>query len=1524
MLAASGQRNGHSFHDALRELGRLPTYPAIIPGQAGNPVELSYLHEPLWFLSRLESASVAYNVPVAWKLSGPLQVAALERSLEQIVRRHECLRTNFPLIDGKPAQCVSPTSPFALEVVDLTGAPESRREQEARRLIGEEIRRPFDLDSGPLFRAFLVRQTAEQHILLLHLHHIITDGVSVGTLVSELGALYRSFSIGMPHTLAPLPITYRDFTVWERQWLHGEMLERHLAYWQRQLEGVSVLELPADRARPPVQSFQGGTHYYKLRRPLTDALVALSRREGVTLFMTISAAFQALLHRYTEQDDIVVGFPIANRNRAELYPLLGHFVNTLPLRTDFSADPSFRELLKRVREATLWAYIHRDLPFGKLVEKLAPERNPGSNPFFQVMIDQAQSSWLKLELAGLNSEYLAVENGTSKFDLSLHCLTDAEQLSGWFEYSTDLFDRVTIERMAAHFELLLEGIVANPDQRVSTFPLLASAERRTLALDWQSTDADYPRKACIHHLFERQVERTPDAVAVETTDQQLTYSELNRKANQLAHYLAKLGVRRETLVGVCVSRSCEMVVSLLGILKAGAAYVPLDPAYPRERLAFMLKDAGIQVLLTQEPLAGTLPQHSATVVCLDRQQELIDKESEHNPAAEITPENLAYVIYTSGSTGQPKGVQALHRGAVNRFAWMWSEYPFEAQEVACVKTSLNFVDSVWEIFGPLLAGIRIVLIPDEKVKDPQRLIDALAAYQVTRFISVPSLLRVVLGAESDLQARLPHLKYWTTSGEALSIDLVRQFKQRLPQCLLINLYGSSEVAGDVTCCDSRDDAFSDRVLIGRPIANAKVYILDPNLDPAPIGLPGELYVGGAGLARGYLNRPEETAQRFIPNPFSGEEKDRLYRSGDRGRFRPDGSIEFLGRMDQQIKIRGFRVEPGEVESLLARHPGVKEAAVIARESSSGDPQLLAYIVPDRAYEEARAQASQADRLSHWREVWNETYQLESSCQEATFNISGWKSSYTGSAIPAEEMREWVNGTVDRILSLRPHYVLEIGCGSGLLLSRIAPHCAAYCGTDFSPVTLRLLEEQIAAWGLGQITLLPRSADEFADFEPGSFDTVVLNSVVQYFPGIQYLVRVIEGAVRVTKPGGSIFIGDVRNLSLLEAFCASVELPRAPAHMTLAKLQEAVRKRLAEEPELVIDPAFFPALRRHFPSVGHVELLPKRGACHNEMNRFRYDVVLRIGGSVDPAPQSNHHVDWQEQHMSLSRLREILHENPSESLLIANVPNRRVTMDTRTLDLIRNPDGLETVRDLRRALQELADFGVDPEQLWDLDPSYSSRVQLSIQNSDCCDVLLHRKTGLPVGDWGCARSDEERPWGSYANNPLRGAFALKLVPELREYLQERLPDYMMPAAFVTLEALPLTPNGKLNRRALPATDGSRPQLEQPYVEPRTSVERKIENLWREVLQIDRVGMNDNFFDLGGHSLLLVVVHGRMVEIFKHQVSIISLFQYPTISSLARHLSEETVEQRPLSRVGERVRQRKEALQRRQSLVQARFE
>ena len=907
-----------------------------------GPVPLSFPQDRLWFLNQFDADSSAYNVCRAVHIKGKLNRDALQKAVNDLVVRHEPLRTLFKWNDDSAVQEVLREFTLSVNTVDLTSLRGNQQEEEVWRLLRADSRRPFDLSSDLPVRASIIQCNEEEHWLLLVIHHIATDGWSMGILFKELSDLYESCSAGTPSPLVDLPVRYTDFARWQRECLREDVLEKDITYWKKCLAGASpVLAFPTDYPRPERQSLAGASEPIFFSESLTESLRVLSRRSGVSLFMTLLAALQVLLHRFTGETDICVGTAVANRPRVELEPLIGFFVNTLVLRTDLCGEPTFRELLERVREMALGAFAHQDLPFEKLIETLQPERSLKHSPLFQVMFILNNTASSSLRLPGASTQDFKIDNGTAKYDLTLSLSDAGSNLKGTLEYRTELFQPETIRRILGHYQVLLEAAVQNIDQSVSSLPILTEGERRRILIEWNDTKQEYPR-ACVHQIFEVQVGRMPDAVAVIDENASVTYAELNRRANQLAHHLMSLGVGSEALVGVCLERSVHAFVALLGILKAGAAYLPLDPSYPMDRLAFMLEDSGASVLLTQSELMARLPLSAANVVCIGRDSAAIARHSTENPVRAVGQENLLYVIYTSGSTGKPKGVMATHRATINRLNWMWTKYPFEMEETACQKTSLGFVDSVWEIFGALLKGVPTVVIRDEVVKDPRTLVETLAAARVTRIVLVPSLLEAMLEAVPNLSQQLARLKYCVSSGEAISSNLANHFRKSLPECVLLNLYGSTEVAGDATCYEVMKDVSVSSVPVGRPIANTHIHILDRHLEPVPIGVPGELHVGGDGLARGYQNRPDVTSEKFIAIPFCQEAGTRFYKTGDLARYRPDGEIEFLGRQDDQVKIRGFRIELGEIEALLGKHPAVKTAAVVVREESPGDKRLVAY------------------------------------------------------------------------------------------------------------------------------------------------------------------------------------------------------------------------------------------------------------------------------------------------------------------------------------------------------------------------------------------------------------------------------------------------------------------------------------------------------------------------------------------------------------------------------------------------------
>ncbi|MES2940789.1 MAG: amino acid adenylation domain-containing protein [Pseudomonadota bacterium] len=1466
----------------LRTMGghSLPALQAIARAGADADVErpASFAQQRLWFLDQFESGGNAfYNIPIGVRMRGVLDVPALDRTLNEVVRRHEALRTTFATLDGVPVQVIASVLVLALPLHDLVGLPAGEREARAQWLAQEEAGTPFDLATGPLIRASLVRLAAHEHMLLFTVHHIVSDGWSMGVLVREVAALYGAFIRGLPSPLPPPAIQYADFARWQRQWLRGEVLDAQLGYWREQLRGIpTLLALPTDRPRPAVQRYLGARFGFTIDADLAAGLRALGQAHQATLFMVLASAFDILLWRYTGQDDLCVGTPIANRNRAETEGLIGFFVNTLVLRTQVDRRQSFVQLLGQVRERALAAYAHQDVPFEHLVEAFNPERSTSHAPLFQVMLALQNMPVQALELPGMALEIVHADNATSKFDLTLNVIDGKGALAANFEYNTDLFDGDTVGRMARHFSGLLRAILARPGLPVGDLPLLDAEETARLLVEWNATDHPHPAVEGIHRLFEEQAARTPDALALTFQDQRLTYAELNARANQLAHHLRAQGVGAEVLVGLCVEPGLDLVVGLLGILKAGGAYLPLDPNYPRDRLAYMLEDARPALVLTQEHLLEQLPRgaHSEDrrVFCLDRDWHHIAGRPTHGLPHTTLPQHLAYVIYTSGSTGRPKGVLLHHAGLCNLVRAQVAAFGIQPGQRVLQFASFNFDASVSEIFMALAAGATLCLARKDDLLPGGGLEDTLRRDA----IEVATLPPVVLSALSPQHAS--GLRTIIAAGEACPAALAERWAGGRA---FFNAYGPTEG----TVCATMHRCAPDGTPpppIGRPIANTRAYLLDADLQPVPVGVAGELHIAGEGLARGYLGRPDLTAERFIPNPF-GAPGARMYRSGDSARHLSDGSIDYLGRIDSQIKIRGFRVELEEVETALAALPNVRQAVVLHREDSLGDQRLVAYVVPalDSQDDKIEAEKKQVIDLSH---IWDQTYRDAPSQDDPGFDVAGWVSSYDRQPIPAEQMREWVERTVQAIEALRPARVLEIGCGTGLLLHRLARCCTRYCGTDFSAAVLKRLEASLAHSDFGEfrIDLLHRAANDLADLHE-QFDTVILNSVVQYFPSRAYLDEVLRGAIDKVSGRGRIFIGDVRHLGLLEAFQASVALHHASPATRLAQLKDVVAHNVHREAELLVDPLYFIALRGAFAHIGRVEIVPKLAAATNELTKFRYDVVLVIGEDDAPlfAPQWQ---PWDAFAQGLDSVEALLAADRPDCLAIRAVPDARVEEDAIAVRLMRELPQERSVHDLQRALASAVRTGVQPGDLVALAEKHGVDVQLQVGTiPGTFDAVFSR------GARRIAWQDVDAPHtGTLTNQPFSPHLEAVLQESILGTLRKRLPDYMVPGHLVILDRLPTTPNGKVDRKALPAPDALRSGF--GYVAPRNATEELLAGIWAGVLKLDKVGVDDNFFALGGHSLLAVQVVNRIRGALGVDVTVRMLFEAPTVARLAERLAQ----------------------------------
>ena len=930
-----------------------------------KPMPQSYGQKALYFLHLSDPESPAYHVAFPTRFRSPVDAGALRRALQSLVDRHEQLRATFMLRDGEPAQAIASRCPVDFEQVDAAAWSNVRLDAAVR----EAYRQPFDLERGPLFRAHLFTRDDHDHVFLITIHHIVYDAWSLWINQGELGRLYRAEVDGTRVVLPSIKQSYADFIRWQADMLQGPEGTRLSTFWQNQLDGhPTPMQLPTDRPRPPVQTHVGESVVFRLGDDLTHRLRQLAKQQSVTPFMLLLAAFQVLLHRYSGDDAILVGSPSAGRSQAAYAQTVGYFVNTLVLKADLSANPSFQEFLIQVQKTVLEALDHQDYPFPLLIERLQPVRDPSYSPIVQVSfayhkpmahdgtpdLFSALESGKHLAWGGLDTEYYPLTQQEGQFDLELEIIESGSAFHGSFKYNKDLFEQSTIERMVSHFETLLQGIVARPEQRVGCLPLLTGADHQRL-LDWANEKADvHPcgYSGDLITLFEAQVEARPNAIAVSDGEEHLTYHALNVRANQLAHCLRRLGVGPEVLVGLYLERSTHLIVAILGILKAGGAYLPLDPSYPRERLAFMLDDSGVPVIVTQADRVSALPQTTAELLYLDRDLRVMRGQSEDNPETDVTPDTLAYVIYTSGSTGKPKGVQITRSNVTRLFAATRHWYRFDEHDVWTMFHSVAFDFSVWEIWGALIHGGHLVIVPFAVSRDADAFYSLLAEARVTVLNQTPSAFRQLLHVEDDPKKVKPlYLRLVIFGGEMLDLKSLRPWFKRhgddLPQ--LVNMYGITETTVHVTYRPlAFPDVEKDASLIGRPIPDLSLYILDKHLQPAPIGITGELYVAGAGVSRGYLNRPALTRERFIQNPFSERPGDRLYKTGDLARYLPDGDIEYFGRIDTQVKVRGFRIELGEIEAILRQHQNVAEAVVLVREDTPDDKRLLAYVAARQA------------------------------------------------------------------------------------------------------------------------------------------------------------------------------------------------------------------------------------------------------------------------------------------------------------------------------------------------------------------------------------------------------------------------------------------------------------------------------------------------------------------------------------------------------------------------------------------------
>ncbi len=1336
-----------------------------------------------------------------------LDEAALLDAWQLVMDRHPVLRTSIVSMgDEDPVQLVrrGTTVPVVRnDIRTLSGEQRSKWIQE--HLVEES--RSLRLDSPVPMRVSLVQLDDRTHLCLWTFFHTVLDGWSGQLVLGEFLRSYAAARQGQRPEFEPAQ-PYRRYI----EWMQARDMRQAESYWRKLLAGFETPNIIGTQGdeRPEVAEY--GKCVFEMSEETTDRLRELAIPLRVTLNTVTLALFGLLTSRYTRQDDVVVG--TTRNGRPSDLPgvegIVGLFVNTLPVRMKLGRELPLPQFLRELHDQQIEQQQHLHTPLWKVQQW---SELPGGVPLFEILF-AFQNLPTRGAPAAWREQKIQVGHQLSRIGYPLLVEVSVQRrLNCRMTYRKDRISPALAEQLGRHYQRLLEAVAASPEACLSDLPFLEASERRQIVEGWNNTDAEYPRDRSVHELFQEQAERTPERTAVVFDSEQLTYGQLDRRANQMAHYLMSQGVGPRTMVALAAERSLETIVAILGILKTGGAYVPLDPEYPESRLSFMLKDSGASMLLTGKGIKG-LPELGGRTICLEEVWNRIKSESEQSPNCSSHPDDLAYVMYTSGSTGRPKGTCIRHRSIV-RLVRGTDFVEFGPDEVYLQFAPISFDASTLELWGSLLHGSKLVVFPSQ-TPSLQELGHVIRTEGITTLWLTAALFHQMVDAELDT---LRGVKQVLAGGDALSVKHVRRLLESLPAGhRLVNGYGPTENT-TFTCCHVMrpGDEVGRTVPIGRPIANTRVYLVDGVMEPVPVGLPGELCIGGDGLSVGYHNDARLTAERFVPNPFSAEPGERLYRTGDLARYLADGTIEFMGRGDWQVKIRGYRVELGEIESVLNDHEAVADsiAVLTARDGEMTDRRIVAYVVPQREATDEQA----GMHVDQWQSLYEDTYGRSGERPDPTFNIIGWNSSYTGEPIPAEEMQEWVEQTVDRISANAPRRILELGCGTGLLLFRVAPHCEAYLGTDFSQTVLDYVSGHLKESGLdGKVSLRRQLADEFDGIEPEAFDAVVVNSVTQYFPEVDYLVRVLEGAVRATRDGGVVFVGDVRSLPLLEAYHASVQLYQASEDTEASELARRTRERLAQEEELVVDPALFLALKQRCNRIAHVEILPKRGRGVNELTKFRYDVRLHIGAErgSDEAP---HWLDWEQGGLTLESLRSTLEEQAPEVMALRGIPNARTRGDALVARLIRQ-EGAQTASALRLQSTAAVAAAVDPESIWALAESLGYQATLSwadIDEEGHFNALLVRR-GAPGTAMLPTPAIREQPWAAYANSPVQAKMTRQLTPQLRGHLETRLPEYMIPSAFVMLESLPLTPNGKVDRKALPDPEWFFSQSRGTYVAP----------------------------------------------------------------------------------------------------------
>ncbi|TWU03766.1 non-ribosomal peptide synthetase [Neorhodopirellula pilleata] len=1396
----------------LERGGQVPSRIPVRPADA--PPELSGAEKRLWFVDQIAKDDPFYNMPLAADLHGKLDRDALQRAVEIVVGRHESLRTTYHLApDGIPYRTVHDNMPVPCTFVDLSEAGQKNQggiREVLKRRMRVAGRAPFDLENGPLLRIHLFRLDDEHHVIELVMHHIVSDGWSMIVMLRELTIAYEAIVASDEVELPELAIQYCDFAHWQNERLSDDRIESQMQFWRNRLAGApTVLNLPIDRPRPAIQDFVGATVEFELSESLTRQINELAIACQTTPFVILMASEAVLLSRYCGQTDLVLGTASAGRVHSEIEPLIGFFVNTLPLRVELQPGMSFHELVQQIHESTLQAHENAEVPFEKLVEELAPTRDRSYSPIFQaalVMQNLPRDHRLARDLKrtpSLQVRPTLVDNGTAKYDLTFFLWEEDRRLIGHVEYRSALLDRSTIERMIDSYQTILSAVVDAPENLIVHLPVVSPEQRAQVIDQFNQTEPLETTTQLLHELIEYQATHHSQKVAVIDDGREFTFEQIVERAKVIAGHLIRSGVGRESAVVVRLPRSVDLITSILGILKAGGTFVPLDPELPPSRLQHIVEATDAVTIIDSQWLMN----HGDAVV-RDSHVETVFPE--------VRPTDRAYIIFTSGSTGTPKGVEIEHRSIVNFVLAQIDRMKVTSAERFMFGFSPSFDGAISEIFYSLSCGGTLVVVKQSTLLDPVSLTEFLNRNEVTVAKFPPALLAML-----D-QEKLPGLRTVASAGDKLTGELARRWLEN-GRCVF-NGYGPTEVSVGCSMMPLHQNWSGDKPPIGRPMKQMRMYILDEHRQPLPIGVTGEIYIGGRGVGRGYLDSPEQTDAVFVDDPFARPpypdlSHARMYRTGDLGRWLPEGVVEFVGRADDQVSLRGYRIEPAEIAAALEKLKLVRQAHVIQR-SDRESAQIVAYVVPESDILKAElATVSETQHVSQWRDLFEQTHRIAPPVLDPSFNITGWVSTFTGQPIPTAEMREWADGAIDRITGLQPKRVLEIGCGTGLLLLRIAGRCEQYVGSDLLESSLDNIRKELSRDDAlrSKVRLHHANADDFTHLGDAQFDCIVLNSVVQYFPSIEYLRRVLTGAMQHLRPGGYLFLGDIRNLLLQRTMAAAVEREHADPTLPISELKHRIRSRIEHEEELLIDPRWFADVQAVHPRLCDSRVFLKAAQADNELSQFRYDVVIRADEAISDS---------------------VLASLGATNYVTQDATERATAYDSSLQHLETLPD-TATVADAKRCQDS---FSLSP----------AKRVRDS--------------------------------FGPAANDPTAAELTRLLTKRLRDQLAERLPSYMVPGAMVVMDELPRTINGKIDRDLLPRPTG-RPAWAGQFEAASTPTQRLLVEVWEELLDTRPIGIQDDFFELGGHSMLAVRMTSEVEKLTGQRLPLVAMFQKATVAHLA---------------------------------------